>query len=394
MRGGRDTSENPKLAFLLKRAAAMEIGSAAIEVAYGAPLPGPPKSAAAVSSTAVAACVGGGVGGRSVVGDEMDVMGAIKAAVEHGGADPEENMRLGFALDQARKSGMPEAMIQRVLSMVVASASAAAASAAAAAAPAAAPACDAEDEEPELTAEDLAAMKEDVLDSIRDSVMRGGRDTSENPKLAFLLKRAAAMEIGSAAIEAACAQALVTPVTTVPATASPCPELGSTNSSIVVEDQITQPQVRPVAEVLFEGVRPPSSVAELEKMDAYQHDTMIRLRSSFNKLIEFNDLSQQQFAEMQPVFAVRSKQLKEMKIDLDASFGTSYCASFTNLATRSPLKSLIAALLGTNMIAARIRKIKAELAARFPNALARAEAETQAEFTALLKQKAAGTPPR
>ena len=44
-------------------------------------------------------------------------MEAILKAVQKDGPDPEENMKLAYVLRKARKAGMPNAMIDRVISM-------------------------------------------------------------------------------------------------------------------------------------------------------------------------------------------------------------------------------------------------------------------------------------
>ena len=49
-------------------------------------------------------------------------MSAITAAVQAGGADPESNMRLAFAMRKAREVGVPDPMLERVLSMAAMSA--------------------------------------------------------------------------------------------------------------------------------------------------------------------------------------------------------------------------------------------------------------------------------
>jgi hypothetical protein len=54
----------------------------------------------------------------------------------------------------------------------------------------------------------MAAMEQDVLDAIVDSVGRGGRSLDDNPKLAFMLKRAQGMGIAASRIEAACGATL------------------------------------------------------------------------------------------------------------------------------------------------------------------------------------------
>ena len=134
-----------------------------------------------------------------------EVVAGIKQAVESGGADPASNMRLQFVMQKARDAGVADAMLDRMLGMVAASAAPAPAplGSAPVARVAAPPAEEEEEEEPELTEEDLAAMRQDVLDSIADSVERGGRDLSENSKLAFLLKRASAMGVADSDIEGA-----------------------------------------------------------------------------------------------------------------------------------------------------------------------------------------------
>ena len=49
----------------------------------------------------------------------------------------------------------------------------------------------------------MAAMEQDVLDAIVDSVGREGRSLEDNPKLAFMLKRAQGMGIATSRIKAA-----------------------------------------------------------------------------------------------------------------------------------------------------------------------------------------------
>ena len=118
-----------------------------------------------------------------------------------------------------------------------------------------------------------------------------------------------------------------------------------------------------------------------------------------------------QFKEMNPRFVQKAKQLKTMKTDLDACFGPPpqppqlpckkvdvssggaggagfgwcwcwFCCCCFDLAV--VLRSFCFA---ASLCVVRIRKIKEELNSRFPNALARSEAETHETYTKHLKQK-------
>ena len=109
-----------------------------------------------------------------------EVVAGIKQAVESGGADPASNMRLQFVMQKARDAGVADAMLDRMLGMVAASAAPAPAPLGSApVARVAAPPAE-EEEEPELTEEDLAAMRQDVLDSI--VTLPEPENPSNNPK--------------------------------------------------------------------------------------------------------------------------------------------------------------------------------------------------------------------
>ena len=222
-----------------------------------------------------------------------DVMEGIKQAVESGGADPSSNMRLQFVMQKAREGGVDESMLERVLGMV--SASVAPSPAPLGSAPVAraqaAPVDDA-DEEPELTEEDLAAMREDVLESIMESVQRSGRDLSQNLKLGFMLKRASGMGIPDSEVE----EALGGPIPTgtgssaAGSPAKPPPVASSGGSSavdsgsdvsvtapaITAEESLEPPAPVPFAtDVVVGALMPVSSQQELVEMSKYQRSTYV-----------------------------------------------------------------------------------------------------------------------
>ena len=230
-----------------------------------------------------------------------DVMEGIKQAVESGGADPASNMRLQFVMQKARESGVEDAMLERVLGMVAASA--APAPAPLGSAPVARPAggpVDDEDEEPELTEEDLAAMRQDVLDSIVESVQRSGRDLSQNLKLGFMLKRASGMGIPDSEIEEAVGGPIPTagasPSSSAAAAAAapskppPVASSGGGSGAGVVEDSAAAtlprlpssvehvdppemvPQIR-ATDVVVGALMPAKSQEELVEMSSYQRNT-------------------------------------------------------------------------------------------------------------------------
>ena len=107
-RSGTDLSTNLKLGFMLKRAKAMGVEDSALEAILGGPIPvAAPKAAAPARAPAAS---GGDASPEAL-------LSAIMEAVQQGGADPEENMRLGFALRKAQMMGLPEAMVQRAMGM-------------------------------------------------------------------------------------------------------------------------------------------------------------------------------------------------------------------------------------------------------------------------------------
>jgi len=85
------------------------------------------------------------------------------------------------------------------------------------------------------------------------------------------------------------------------------------------------------------------SEKDILSMDTYQQQTVRRLQDSVERLADFNDFSQQQFEDIGPKFATKSRQLKLLKKDLDDVFK-------------------------------RIRKLKETLRAAYPEAVAAAEA--------------------
>ena len=266
---------------MIQRVLAMATGGAGDASSTGASNSGAPSAAQSGSTPAQSA--------ETLSMNE--VMEGIKQAVESGGADPSSNMRLQFVMQKARDGGVDESMLERVLGMV--SASVAPPPAPLGSAPVAragaAPVDDA-DEEPELTEEDLAAMREDVLESIMESVQRSGRDLSQNLKLGFMLKRASGMGIPDSEIE----EALGGPIPTgtgssaAGSPAKPPPVAASGGSSAVVagsdvsvaapaisaEESLDPPARVPLAtDVVVGALMPVSSQQELVEMSKYQRST-------------------------------------------------------------------------------------------------------------------------
>ena len=228
-----------------------------------APAPEPPVAAAAPMSM-------------------NEVMEAMKQAVASGGADPKENLRLQFVMQKARDGGVADAMLDRVLGMVAASASPAPAplGGGLGSAPVARAAAvyDDDDDEPELTEEDLAARRQDVLDSIVESVQRSGSDLSENLKLGFLLKSARQQNVSESEIEEAIGgptppvassvsnggggapSATVTVVESVASVAPPLPVVSSMRAT----------------DVVVEALIPQAAQEDLVQMTVYQRNTYAR----------------------------------------------------------------------------------------------------------------------
>ena len=193
-----------------------------------------------------------------------EVVAGIKQAVESGGADPASNMRLQFVMQKARDAGVADAMLDRMLGMVAASAAPAPAPLGSApVARVAAPPAE-EEEEPELTEEDLAAMRQDVLDSIADSVERGGRDLSENSKLAFLLKRASAMGVADSDIEGAVGG----PIPTAGGASQPPPVRRVSVGDVSAASDLDEPRVSVPASAPADAAQPAAAPPDLPHMFA------------------------------------------------------------------------------------------------------------------------------
>ena len=147
------------------------------------------------------------------------------------------------------------------------------------------------DEEPELTEEDLAAMRQDVLESITESVQRSGRDLSQNLKLGFMLKRASGMGIPDSEIE----EAIGGPIPTAssgsaassPSKPPPVASGGSSTSGsgpgsggsappVVIDDSWDPPAPIPLlraSDVVVGALMPVSSQQDLIEMSTYQRST-------------------------------------------------------------------------------------------------------------------------
>ena len=141
-----------------------------------------------------------------------------------------------------------------------------------------------------------------MLDSMRDSVERGGADIGENPKLKFLLGRAKAMGCSESEIDLAVAGKASSKAAAAPPAADATQSISqpvvssaeSMDAAGPAAVQLPPPVLRPAADVMFDGIRPPSSAEELAKMDSMQMQTRLRLRSAHKTLTEFNDYSEEQ----------------------------------------------------------------------------------------------------